>query len=90
MYFVVVVVRLHQDAPAQPGGARHPARGDAAEHELDPPAEHQVSPGHPALPLLPLLSGVLIADHHFDHDDDADHHNFDHDGDDDDNDAGVP
>ena len=50
--------RLHQDAAAQPGGARHPARGDPAEHELDPPAEHQVPPGHPALPLLPLLPGL--------------------------------
>ena len=51
-------VRLHEDAAAQPGGARHSARGDPAEHELDPPAEHQVPPRHPALPLLALLPGL--------------------------------
>ena len=56
-------VRLHEDAAAQPGGARHPARGDPAEHELDPPAEHQVPPRHPALPLLPLLPGLSGAPH---------------------------
>ena len=55
--------RLHQDAAAQPGGARHSARGDAAEHELDPAAQHQVSPGHAALPLLSLLPGLPGAAH---------------------------
>ena len=38
----------------------HHQPGVSAEHVLDPVAEHQVPSRHPALPLLPLLSGVLI------------------------------
>ena len=34
--------------------------GVSTEHVLDPIAEHQMPPGHPALPLLPLLSGMLL------------------------------
>ena len=30
--------------------------GEPAEHVLDPAAQHQVPPRHPALPLLPLLA----------------------------------